>query len=502
MKNLKIGVRLGVGFGILIAVLLLSALFAVRNMGVLANITKDLYNHPMTVTNAILAADGNVVRMHRSMKDVALAKTPEDVQKAANAVDGYEKHVYEDMKVVKSAFLGPPKMVEDITRPIAEWKPIRDRVIALMKEGKAEEAANITKTEGVVKTDEIRKAVGELKEWAQKKGVAFFENAEKTRSESVWIFVIANAIGIVLAVIVTFYISSSITNPIREAVGVAEALAKGDLTQKIEAKSKDETGQLLAALGNTVMQLKGIMGGIKESTETISTASSQIAQGNADLSQRTEEQASSLEETASSMEELTSTVKQNAENAKQANQLAISASAVAVKGGAVVSQVVSTMSSINDSSKKIVDIIGVMWIGLLWYFNFVQIPSMPKIPDEQKPAISKVIAPTALFWFRWAALATVVTGLLLAAMSGYVMAALGLQKPVVAIGIGMWLALIMAVNVWFIIWPNQKKALGLVTVEPAEKAQAARTAMLTSRINTMLSIPMLYCMVAQQNGGL
>ncbi len=143
---------------------------------------------------------------------------------------------------------------------------------------------------------------------------------------------------------------------------------------------------------------------------------------------------------------------------------------------------------------------GVMWIGLLWYFNFVQIPSMPKIPDEQKPAVSKVIAPAALFWFRWAALATVVTGLLLAAMSGYVMAALGLQKP--AIGIGMWLALIMAVNVWFIIWPNQKKALGLVTVEPAEKAQAARTAMLTSRINTMLSIPMLYCMVAQQNGGL
>ncbi|OGA32764.1 MAG: hypothetical protein A3G80_04700 [Betaproteobacteria bacterium RIFCSPLOWO2_12_FULL_62_13b] len=103
---------------------------------------------------------------------------------------------------------------------------------------------------------------------------------------------------------------------------------------------------------------------------------------------------------------------------------------------------------------------GVMWVGLLWYFNFVQIPSMPKIPDEQKPAIGKVIA------------------------------------------IGMWLGLIMAFNVWFIIWPNQKKALGIVTAEPAEKAKAARLAMLTSRFNTMLSIPMLYCMVAQQNGGL
>jgi uncharacterized membrane protein len=139
---------------------------------------------------------------------------------------------------------------------------------------------------------------------------------------------------------------------------------------------------------------------------------------------------------------------------------------------------------------------------LLWYFNFVQIPTMPKIPDEQKPAIGKFIAPEALFWFRWAALATVVTGILVAAMSGYIMQALGLQRPFTAIGIGMWLALVMAFNVWFIIWPNQKKALGIVTVEPAEKAKAARFAMLTSRANTMLSIPMLFCMVAQQNGGL
>src|SRR5258706_9765044 len=145
---------------------------------------------------------------------------------------------------------------------------------------------------------------------------------------------------------------------------------------------------------------------------------------------------------------------------------------------------------------------GVMWIGLLWYFNFVQTPSMPKIPDEQKPAVSKVIAPTALFWFRWSALATVVTGLLVAAMNGYLGSALALTPGARAIGIGMWLALVMAFNVWFIIWPNQKKALGMVQVEPEEKAKAARLAMLTSRANTMLSIPMLFCMVAQQNGGL
>lgn len=143
--------------------------------------------------------------------------------------------------------------------------------------------------------------------------------------------------------------------------------------------------------------------------------------------------------------------------------------------------------------------VGVMWIGLLWYFNFVQIPSMPKIPDEQKPAISKVIAPTALFWFRYAALFTVITGLIVAALSGYLHQAFTLQAPFRAIGLGMWIALIMAFNVWFIIWPNQKRALGIVTVEADVKAKSARVAMLTSRLNTVLSVPMLFLMSAQSH---
>ena len=143
--------------------------------------------------------------------------------------------------------------------------------------------------------------------------------------------------------------------------------------------------------------------------------------------------------------------------------------------------------------------VGIMWIGLLWYFNFVQIPSMPKIPDEQKPAIGKVIAPTALFWFRWAALFTVVSGLILSILNGYAHQAFTLQAPFRAIGLGMWIALVMAFNVWFIIWPNQKRALGIVAVEPDVKAKSARIAMLTSRINTILSVPMLFLMSAQSH---
>ena len=147
---------------------------------------------------------------------------------------------------------------------------------------------------------------------------------------------------------------------------------------------------------------------------------------------------------------------------------------------------------------------GIMWIGLLWYFNFVQIPNMGKIPDEQKPAIGKVIAPAALFYFRWAAAFTVLSGLILALLNGYLHDAMtlsigsGVPKHT-AIGIGMWLGIIMAFNVWFVIWPNQKKALGIVEIDPETKAKSAKTAMLFSRTNTLLSLPMLLTMVIAQN---
>ena len=149
-------------------------------------------------------------------------------------------------------------------------------------------------------------------------------------------------------------------------------------------------------------------------------------------------------------------------------------------------------------------VVGIMWIGLLWYFNFVQIPNMAKIPDEQKPAIGKVIAPAALFWFRWAALFTIISGLILSYLNGYIHEAmlLGIGSgggKITAIGIGMWLGLIMAFNVWFVIWPNQKRALGMVECEPDLKAKSAKTAMLFSRANTLLSLPMLLSMVAAQN---
>ncbi len=149
-------------------------------------------------------------------------------------------------------------------------------------------------------------------------------------------------------------------------------------------------------------------------------------------------------------------------------------------------------------------IVAIMWIGLLWYFNFIQIPNMSKIPDEQKPAIGKIIAPAALFYFRWAAAFTIISGLILALLNGYLKDAitlsinLGIPKHT-AIGIGMWLGIIMAFNVWFIIWPNQKKALGITECDADTKNKSTRIVIVFSRINTIFSLPMLFSMIAAQN---
>jgi uncharacterized membrane protein len=144
---------------------------------------------------------------------------------------------------------------------------------------------------------------------------------------------------------------------------------------------------------------------------------------------------------------------------------------------------------------------GVMWIGHLWYFNFTQAPTVPKIPLEFRPAITKHILPEALFWFRWGAMLTIITGLITAYFLGELVQAIELgigahDKKATAIGLGMWFGAIMWFNVWFIIWPNQKKVIGITPANDDEKKVAARGAALTSRINTLLSIPMLYCMAS------
>jgi methyl-accepting chemotaxis protein len=235
-----------------------------------------------------------------------------------------------------------------------------NKTIQLAASGEFEAAAQNLANDTVPKFNALRDTVFALLDLQGKIAEQDYGIAQSHYENIFMTSVVAIGLGVFFAMLVGFFLIKAIVGPLNEAVAVANAVASGDLTSRIEANSTNETGRLLQALRTMNDNLVDLVSKVRMGTDQISTASGEIASGNSDLSQRTEEQASSLEETASSMEELTSTVKQNADNARQANQLAAGASEVAMKGGAVVGQVVQTMSSINESSKKIVDIISVI----------------------------------------------------------------------------------------------------------------------------------------------
>ena len=362
MKNLKIGVRLGVGFSLVVLLLIGVTVLGVTRMATLSGNTDVLVNRDMAKVQHAASLDAAARANSRRFLELLITTDKAQVTKIMERIEINRKTAGEGVEKLEGLIFTPEgkAAMAKIKDTHSVYVASYTKLLKAVEEGKREEAVRIANAEMLPALDILLGAIKDM-EHVQSKllGVAV-EHAHEVYSNARNLMLALAGLAVLLVIGVAWWVTRSVTGPIREAVGVAEGLAKGDLTQKIEAKSKDETGQLLGALGNTITQLKDIVGGIKESTDSISTASKQIASGNADLSQRTEEQASSLEETASSMEELTSTVKQNAENAKQANQLAAGASDVAVKGGAVVKQVVDTMSGISGSSKKIADIIGVI----------------------------------------------------------------------------------------------------------------------------------------------
>ncbi len=240
------------------------------------------------------------------------------------------------------------------------YKESRDRTMSLALAGDFDGAIANANNDAGQKFETVYGTIFSLIELQGRVASQEYAEAQSNFNSIFMITSVAVVVGVILAIVISMMLIRAIVGPINEAVNVANAVASGDLTSRIDVNSDNETGRLMQALKQMNDNLVDLVGKVRTGTDSIYTASGEIASGNADLSQRTEEQASSLEETASSMEELTSTVRQNADNARQANQLASGASEVAVRGGAVVGQVVQTMSAINDSSKKIVDIISVI----------------------------------------------------------------------------------------------------------------------------------------------
>ena len=362
LNNLRIGVRLKIGFGIILA--LLVAVVVVNNMSS-ANNRKNLFDG--------LEAANTKVELTTKMKSEQLegvvAIRTIGLQAEVSAMNKEEARLQEHRKLFSQArdklmAMGvtdiEKKILEDIARFDKELETPTTEAISQALAFNSEGVAGIiaTRIDPVYRQilAEINKLV-ELQQTAEKE--VRDQAAASSQRLMYWLDLCA-VIAVIIGSVMGWAITRSITLPLDKAVRNARSVADGNLTTTINVESKDETGLLMQALKDMNQHLAKTVGQIRGSADSIATASAQIAAGNQDLSSRTEKQASSLEETAASMEELTSTVRQNADNARQANQLAVSASSVAVKGGAVVLQVVGTMSAINASSRKIVDIIGVI----------------------------------------------------------------------------------------------------------------------------------------------
>jgi methyl-accepting chemotaxis protein len=359
---MKIGTRLGLGFSLVLALLAAVLGLGLSSMGSIGGkLDRIVSNHSIKVSaandmvnnfrdigaiNAILVLTQDDAGL-KEQKD-KLTKAREQYGKAKKVLTGFELDDKEKALFAK------------LDRSLVAAVAASNKVMEFRMQGNFAEAGDfLVKTSRPV-TMEAVYVIDEIVAYETQEAAMAGEAAKVEYSSSRRLMFILGALAMILGALAAWFITRTITRPINEAVKVAETVAAGDLTSRIDASAKDETGRLLQALQNMNDNLVNIVGQVRGGTDTIATASSQIAAGNLDLSSRTEQQASALEETASSMEELTSTVKQNADNARQANQLAVSASEVAVKGGTVVSQVVDTMASINESSKKIVDIIGVI----------------------------------------------------------------------------------------------------------------------------------------------
>ncbi|MFC7288900.1 methyl-accepting chemotaxis protein [Herminiimonas glaciei] len=362
MKNLKIGQRLSLSFGSIVALLVILATLAFTRIGGLNDaITEvDGDRYPKTVLANVMKDDLNQIA--RNMRNALLmtekAAIQAELAQIAKAADSLNKALVELEKTVRSE--RGRQTIAGLQADRSKFLPLKDDFIKLAAAGMKDEAVALLFAEvrpaQLSYLTSIDKLIDYQNELMKKSGAEANAKASQTQLLIGIFSIIAVLIAAVFAVLAT----RSITRPLSQAVVLARKVADGDLTGSIVVHSKDETGQLLQALKDMNEGLLRIVTQVRLGTDTIASASHQIATGNLDLSSRTEQQASSLEETASSMEELTSTVKQNAENARQSNQLALSASEVAVRGGAVVSQVVDTMGEINDSAKKIVDIIGVI----------------------------------------------------------------------------------------------------------------------------------------------
>ena len=362
MKNLNIGTRLNLGFGFVLLLVIALTWLGLHSMSLINDTLEIVVEKDAAKMDAAADMRDAQRRIAIAARDMALLKDAAQVHLRDTAVAQAKNDIVASFAVLDKLVIFPKgiAILARIRAARAESLPLLERAMGLAAGGRSDAAAALLNGEAAAPTARWTQALDELVDFQLELSAKGKDRAKADYEVARTVLIAIGGAAVLAGLLIAWLSARSITVPMRRAVKIAETVAAGDLSSDIEIHSRDETGQLMQALKGMNGNLHQIVGRVRSGTDTISTASAEIASGNMDLSARTEQQASALEETASSMEELTSTVKQNADNARQANQLAASASQVAIKGGQVVAEVVGTMASINDSSRKIVDIISVI----------------------------------------------------------------------------------------------------------------------------------------------
>lgn len=362
IANLRVGTRMGIGFATILALSVVSTVIGISNLHQVAMATQQMTAEPLVKER--LVSDWNVLTTSAIVRTSFIVKSA-DGSLATTFAEDIDTGVKQGSELQKAL---EPLLTSDAEKEIFKSiKILREKyqnakVLAMKAKqaGNSEESSRVYNELFLPDSKKYKAQLDKFLAFQRQSIDQTGRDVAQLYNHSFNLMVLLGGLLVALGIVCAFLISRSITRPLSEAIKVAQTVASGDLSSRIEVKTTDETGQLMQALKDMNDSLLSVVGDVRVGTDTIAAASSQIASGNQDLSSRTEQQASSLEETAASMEQLTSTVKQNADNARQASRLAVSASGVAVKGGGVVAQVVETMGAINTSAKKIVDIIGVI----------------------------------------------------------------------------------------------------------------------------------------------
>lgn len=358
-KKMKVGTGLAVSFGIVITLFMIIGIFSINRMNVLSNLTEKLYMHPYAVSTSVLHVDGAIIAMHRSMKDVVLAKTVSDIEKSAQTVDKYEEEVLQKFSIVEERFLGDKAMVSTAKKLFIDWKPIRDEVIALMEKGDSSskmQAAAITKEKGSLHVNKLNEAVKALEDFAQNKAVSFHSNALEVKSFSFKMIYALIAIALVLAIVLAISITRNIVLQLgcepAEAALIAKRIANGELD--IEFDANRNVG-LYGHMRNMVENMKQIVQSIIIGSDSIATASQQVSSTAQEMSQGSNEQASSVEEVSSTMEEIAANIQQNTDYAQQTEKISVDANngveEVAEKSNQTVDankEIANKISIVND----------------------------------------------------------------------------------------------------------------------------------------------------------